>query len=158
MPKIWFDVNIANSIAIIVAYNVLSVLWMKVYSKCFIQSKSLLHTIIYWFLLLQIEAVTEKQNSLMEILDKMENSKTEEEVDSLRPVAQGLKEKADAGLIILNVSTVMEVDSLRPVAQGLKEKADTGLIILNVSTVTEVDSLWPRVWRRKPTQGSSYSM
>ena len=59
------------------------------------------------FTYMQIEAVTEKQNSLMEILDKMENAKTEEEVDSLRPVAQGLKEKADAGLIILNVSTCM---------------------------------------------------
>ena len=94
------------------------------------------------------------------------------EVDSLRPVAQGVKEKADAGLIILNVSTVTEVDSLRPVAQGLKEKADAGLIILNVSTVRDVESLLPvaqglkeKADRRrahhtqcKYSHGSSYSM
>ena len=41
MPKIQFDVNVANAVAIDVANDVLSVWWMEVYPFCFNQSKPL---------------------------------------------------------------------------------------------------------------------
>ena len=43
MLKIQFDVNIANSVAIDVAKDVLQVWWMEVYPFYFNQSKSWLH-------------------------------------------------------------------------------------------------------------------
>ena len=49
MPKIQFDVNIANCVAIDIANEVLPVWWMEVYPFCFKQSKSLLHAKIKWF-------------------------------------------------------------------------------------------------------------
>ena len=36
MPKVQFDVNVANVVAIDVAYDVLSIKWMERYSKRFI--------------------------------------------------------------------------------------------------------------------------
>ena len=49
MSKIHFDVDVANSIAIDVAKDVLPVWWKEVYPFCFNQSKSLLHAQIKWF-------------------------------------------------------------------------------------------------------------
>ena len=50
MPKIQFDVNIANGVVIDVANVVLPVWWMEVYPFCLNQSKSLLHAEIKWLL------------------------------------------------------------------------------------------------------------
>ena len=44
MPKILFDVDVANIIAIDIADDILPVWWMEVYPFCFDQSESLLHT------------------------------------------------------------------------------------------------------------------
>ena len=48
MSQIQFDVDVANSIAIDVANDILPALWMEVYPFPFNQSKSLLHTEIKW--------------------------------------------------------------------------------------------------------------
>ena len=48
MPKIHFDVNVANGVAIDIANDLLPVWWMEVYPFCLIQSKSLLHAEIKW--------------------------------------------------------------------------------------------------------------
>ena len=49
MPKIWFDVNVADAVAIDVANDVLPVWGMEVYPFCFYQSKSLSHSEFKWF-------------------------------------------------------------------------------------------------------------
>ncbi|XP_061175162.1 uncharacterized protein LOC133184218 isoform X2 [Saccostrea echinata] len=51
----------------------------------------------------QMENVTEKQETLYNLLTDLENAKTEEEVDQLRAECQALKEKSDASLILLNI-------------------------------------------------------
>ena len=48
MPKIQFDVKVANGVAIDVANDVLPVRWMEVCPFLFNQSKSLLHAEIKW--------------------------------------------------------------------------------------------------------------
>ena len=48
MPKIQFEVNVANGVAIDVAIDVLLIWWMEVYTFCLNQSKSLLHAEIKW--------------------------------------------------------------------------------------------------------------
>ena len=50
MSKIQFDVNVANSVAIDVANDVLSVKWMEVHPFRFNQSKSLSHSEIKSFI------------------------------------------------------------------------------------------------------------
>ena len=46
MPKIKFDVNVANGVAIDVANGVLPVLWMGVYHFCFNESNQLLNSVL----------------------------------------------------------------------------------------------------------------
>ena len=48
MPKILFNVYVANSVAINVAKDVLQVWWIEVYPLRVNQSKSLLHAEIKW--------------------------------------------------------------------------------------------------------------
>ena len=49
MPKIHFDVNVANGVSIDVANDLLPVWWMEVYPFHLNQSKSLLHAEIRYF-------------------------------------------------------------------------------------------------------------
>ena len=49
LPKIQFDVNVSNGVAIDVANDVLPVWWMEVYTLRLNQSKSLLHAAIKWY-------------------------------------------------------------------------------------------------------------
>ncbi|XP_048763118.1 uncharacterized protein LOC125671422 isoform X3 [Ostrea edulis] len=51
----------------------------------------------------QMENVSEKQETLYNLLTDLENAKSEEEIDRLRTEAQALKEKSDAALILLNI-------------------------------------------------------
>ena len=48
MPKIQFDVNVANDVAIDVTNYLRLVWWIEVYSFCFNRSKSLSHPEIKW--------------------------------------------------------------------------------------------------------------
>lgn len=54
-----------------------------------------------------MENVTEKQETLYNLLTDLENAKSDEEIDRLRTEVQALKEKSDAALILLNVGFVI---------------------------------------------------
>ena len=52
--KIQFDVKVSNSVAMEVAIDILPVKWMEVYSKQFIQPKSLLHAAVKGLIIVPI--------------------------------------------------------------------------------------------------------
>ena len=49
MPKIQFDVNANNAVAVDAANDILPLWWMKAYPFGFNQSKSLFHADIKWY-------------------------------------------------------------------------------------------------------------